>query len=1005
MVNHTSVFLRSLAQQGGFALKATFLLCSLLVIGLLSAQPASAQEVSAEAAPSETDVSASASKASAASSSGGSSSSKKFKKFADVTKDAKKYEGLFNLYEKDQHLYAAIKSSQMDKPFLAPMAIAKGAASAGSPLNFGDEWIIMFRRVGDKVQVVRKNIHYEAPKGTPVAKAVEQNYLDSVLMAIPIVSDDPPGGGVLIDFTNIFLGNFANLPFGSIDRSRSSWHKIKAYKNNVELEVKTTFNSRSSYSFYSSDDGVIDRRGITMVIHYSLTKLPESGYKPRLADQRVGHFLNATKDFGSKSPDTQFKRRINRWRLEKANPKAKLSPPKKQIVWWVEDTVPHEFRPYVEEGILEWNKAFEKIGYRNALGVRWQQEGDEFDPEDTNYCTFKWVTTPYTFARSGLRANPITGEMIDGDVIFDASWVRYWKIEYAYLVGIPVPSGAEAASQTGSQAALLDVGEIISPMMATKQGYGMPISSPDQQLRSQIQKQHLGPHQHSPAVGLVPSSWSPLQRLLSGRMSSGGLSTCQYALAKQQEFRLAAIALAASRKNSKGDDDDDKDSEEKKDDSEPELPEEFIGQLIKEVVMHEVGHSLGLRHNFRASAMLSLDQVNDKSITRKKGMVASVMDYSPINISPDPEKQGDFVTTTIGPYDYWAIEYAYKPISGDEKKELQKIAARSPEPDLAYATDEDLRMSNDPLVNTYDLGNDPLAYGKQRIQLAEKLLKGLDDKIVKDGESWVRLRSAFGVLLSQYGNAAYLASSTIGGQHFSKHHKGSKDAADPIVPVEGKVQREALEFLTEKILSDDAFHFSPQTLRRLTQENWYHWGSRSFSAGGLTYPIHDRVLAIQKIVLNHCFSPSVLKRMQNHQLLVEGDDALKIAEVFRTLSESIWSELGVDKDDMPEKFEISPIRRNLQREHARKLSSIVIGQKKNPLYSLYSYALFSGSAYQYPADARSLARMHLRELGEKVASVLEIEGLNLEDSSRAHLEEVKEQISKVLNAKMEAAAP
>jgi len=1007
MAHRTATFTRMTRRMAKFALLAWVTLCWTVSAEYLSASKAVAQESDAE-----TEISASDIKAAAAKAESGSSAKKKYKKFADVTKDAKKYEGLFNLYEKDQHLYAVIKSNQFDKPFLAPMAIAKGAASAGSPLNFGDEWVIMFRRVGDNIQVVRKNIRYEAPKGTPLEKAVEQNYLDSVLMAIPILSDDPPGGGVLIDFTKIFMGNFANLPFGSIDRSRSSWHQIKTYKNNIELQVKATFNSRhSSFFSYGWDDGVIDKRGITVVIHYSLTKLPESGYKARLADQRVGHFLNATKDFGSKNADTQFTRRINRWRLEKSNPKAKLSPPKKQLVWWVEDTVPHEYRPYVEEGILEWNKAFEEIGFRNAIGVRWQQEGDEFDPEDTNYCTFKWVTTPYTFARSGLRANPITGEMIDGDVIFDASWVRYWKMEYAFLVGMPVPTGAEGAGPAESGYSLMDVGEIISPIMAAKHGYGMPVSAPAQQLRARMRNQNqYGEHQgHGVATGMVPSNWSPLQRLLSGRMSVGGLSTCQYALAKQQEFRLAAIAIAARAKDddSEDDKDDDKDDDsEEKEDSDLELPEEFVGQLIKEIVMHEVGHSLGLRHNFRASAMLSLEEINDKSITQKKGMVGSVMDYSPINISPDPEKQGDFATTTIGPYDYWAIEYAYKQISGDEKKELKKIASRSPEPDLAYSTDEDLWMSNDPLVNVYDLGDDPLAYGKQRITLAEKLFKGLDDKVIRDGESWVRLRSAFGVLLSQYGNAAYLASSNIGGQYFSKHHKSDEKVADPVVPVDVKVQREALEFLTEKILSDEAFHFSPQTLRRLTRENWYHWGSNSFFfSSDLTYPIYDRVLGIQKIVLNHCFSASVLKRLQDQQLLVDGDDSLKIAEVFRTLSDSIWTELEVDKDDLPEKLEVSTIRRNLQREHARKLSTIVIGQRRNPFYEMYSFALFFGNSYRYPADARSLARMHLQELGEKLEGVLDLEGLKIEDSSRAHLLEVREQIKKVLNAKMDASGP
>ncbi len=115
--------------------------------------------------------------------------------------------------------------------------------------------------------------------------------------------------------------------------------------------------------------------------------------------------------------------------------------------------------------------------------------------------------------------------------------------------------------------------------------------------------------------------------------------------------------------------------------------------------MHEVGHSLGLRHNFKASTMLTADQLNDTSITHTRGLVGSVMDYNPINIAPKGKKQGDFFTTTIGPYDYWAIEYAYKPVEGDEAAELKKIAARAPEHDLGFASDEDLYLNDDPYVN------------------------------------------------------------------------------------------------------------------------------------------------------------------------------------------------------------------------------------------------------------------------------------------------------------------
>ena len=114
---------------------------------------------------------------------------------------------------------------------------------------------------------------------------------------------------------------------------------------------------------------------------------------------RVGHFLNSVTDFANPNPDTNARRMINRWRLEKANPGAKLSPPKKQIVWYIEDNVPEEYRPYVQEGILEWNKAFEKIGFRNAIEVVQQRDDEDFDPEDMNYNTFRWITTDQAFAR------------------------------------------------------------------------------------------------------------------------------------------------------------------------------------------------------------------------------------------------------------------------------------------------------------------------------------------------------------------------------------------------------------------------------------------------------------------------------------------------------------------------------------------------------------------------------------------------------------------------------
>jgi hypothetical protein len=226
----------------------------------------------------------------------------KFRKFADVTSDAKKIEGLFDLYHDNQHLYANLGGGDFDRPFLAPMSIARGAASAGMALNFDEQWVISFKRVGDYVHLIRKNLRYEAPKGSPLEKAVQQNYTDSVLMALPIVSDDAPGGGVLIDLADIFFTDFADLAVGGLDRSRTSWNSIKAYPQNLELQVNVTFNSDPMGMGANGDSGYIDDRGITVVLHYSIVAMPDGGYRSRLADQRVGYFLNATRTSARKIP-------------------------------------------------------------------------------------------------------------------------------------------------------------------------------------------------------------------------------------------------------------------------------------------------------------------------------------------------------------------------------------------------------------------------------------------------------------------------------------------------------------------------------------------------------------------------------------------------------------------------------------------------------------------------------------------------------------------------------
>ena len=887
---------------------------------------------------------------------------KRFEDFAAVTKGAKEYDGLFKLHHKDDKLYMEIQLFQFDRPLLAPIAIARGVGMGGYTLNFDEQWVLLFRRVGDRVHLIRRNVRFQARPGTPTARAVETTYTDSVLLSLRIISLNMMRDSVVINLNDIFMTDFAQLGLGFFDQSRSTWHKIKAFPRNLELQVAATYGGRGMGRAMFGDDSVIDSRGTTVVIHYSLVQLPESGYQPRLADDRVGHFLSVVKDFSNDSRDTAFLRYVNRWRLERAEPldpknPNKLSPPKKRIVYWIEKSVPDEYRSAVREGILEWNKAFEKIGFRDAIEVR-QQEDEDFDPEDVRYSTFRWITTGEAFAMGPSRANPLTGEIIDADIIFDADFVRYWKQEYRTFRGIP---GAAAREEPAS------------PIQALRQGWGLP------DFRQPLGDLRLGfgaPRGWNDRAGRPEAE--PATEQVENHFRAVQFGLCQCAAHKKYELGLGAIALAARTMIKPGE----------------KVPEDLILQAIKEVVMHEVGHTLGLRHNFKASTMLKNEQLHDQGITRKQGLVGSVMDYAPINLAPKGTKQGDYFTTTIGPYDYWAIEYAYRPQTGtteSEWAELQKIAARCAQQGLDYGPDEDMFGTSDPLIQAFDLGADPMKFAQERMLLAEELLKDLAERLVDKGEGYQKTRQAFNLLLAQHGNAAFLVAQFVGAEHIHRDHRGDSNR-DPLVPVKAAKQREALKLLQEHILTDRPFQFPPQLLRKLAADRWWHWGNEGVAFSNVEFPLHERILAIQRVVLRHMYNPAVLARIQNNTFKADKDEQpLTVAEVFRTLTDSIWKDYqtSATKPDAKQYPPGSLLRRNLQREHLSDLSNLVLGRRYGSV----------------PADARSLARLHLRDIQRRIDTALKQNANGVDETTRAHLEECQERIVRVLGASMTVSEP
>ena len=881
---------------------------------------------------------------------------KKFPEFNTVVKGAKVYEGLFTLHQKDDHVFAEILPFQFDKPFLVPMAIAKGAGVGGTTLNFGDEWVVVFRKVGDKVFVVRRNVRFTAAAGTPAARALDTTYSDSVLMALPIKALNPLKGSVLIDFNQIFFSDFGDLGIGYLDRERTTWNKIKTFKKNVELQVAATFaGNRTGGVAPHGGDAVIDTRGATVVIHYGLVELPEAGFQTRHADDRVGHFNTVLKDFSKESTDTAFVRYVNRWRLERADGSAwkegaKLVAPKKKIIFWIENTVPEEFRATVREGILEWNRAFEKVGFRDAIEVR-QQEGEDFDPEDITYATFRWITSEVPYAIGPSRANPFTGELLDADILFDASMVRAYKGE-TLIYRDEKGQAFEPASN----------------MQASRRGWDLP-AHPLDRLRE--------------SMGMTPN-WndragkaSTPEAQMQLKLAAIRHGYCQCAHHKQSELALAMTALLAQVNLKEGE----------------KVPDDLLIQAVKETVMHEVGHTLGLRHNFKASTVLKNEQLHDTAVTGKQGLVGSVMDYNPANIAAKGSKQGHYFSPTLGAYDFWAIEYAYTPNGSPEQ--LAKIASRAAEPGLVYGTDEDLMGTNDPLVNQWDLGSDPLKFAMDRAKLAQDLIPNLAERVTEKGEGYQRARAAFTVLLRQYGNAAFIASKYVGGTAMNRDHKADPNARDPFVPTPADKQREAMKFLREQILTDKPFDFPPELLRKLGADRWVHWGNeRSMQA--VEFPVNDRALAIHRTVLNELLDGGTLSAVQNTSKMAANDEKpVQVAEVFRMLSDASFADLP--SEGKASAVKSSVIRRNLQREYVRKLSNIVLGKSGggNP----FAFLMGGGGSNSVPADAKSLARLHLKETGKRIDAALKDEK---DDTAKAHLDELKEQIGKVLGANLTA---
>ena len=890
---------------------------------------------------------------------GGGDTKSDFPPFEDVVKDYTKVvssldeKTMYTLYrrDKDGQVLAELPPNFESQRIYVGYTVAAGTPTAG--IQFSERYVY-WKRYDDKLALIEPQLETRTTGDFESKQSAKQLFTDRVLLSVPIKAMSPKGGPV-IDMDSLLVGQASEF-FGRAARGLQTdltrIVKAKAFPNNLTLSFEAP-----------------DASGQLITLAYSMSLLPENtGYQKRAADPRVGYFGTSFFDLSKVEERKGWTRLINRWKLEKAEPSLSKSPPKKPIVFYLDHKTPVRYRRWVRDGVLEWNKAFEQVGIVNAIEV-YQQDARsgahmDKDPEDVRYNFIVWNSNNASFAIGPSRVDPRTGQILDADVVMNDGWLRFAASTYEQNLGNEALEGMSPETL-----AWLDQRPQWDPRVR--------LASPER--RADILKQRSARLAREQAEALAAEDSRAEPRLTPlGNAQYDGLAGrnvqvnghCSYAYDRGMDLAMIRSSLLElpGFENS---------------DTIDGAPEEFIGGVVMDVVMHEVGHVLGLRHNFKASSIYTLEEINSEEWRDgNKPITGSVMDYNAMNYTADGELgEGPYFMTTLGPYDMWAIEYGYT-----FEKDLNPILHRCSEDELTYLTDEDT-WGPDPLARRRDMGKDALEFVDVEMKLVANLREDILEKVYEEGESWQNVRDAYMGLFGRHIRAVSNAANWVGGVHVNRDRMGDPGDRNPTVPVTSEEQRRALQQVIEYSFYDQAFGLTPELLNKMSLDKWWDGGGFSYIINDPQLGVHDMVVGVQSAAMTMVMNPTTLRRVFDNEFRIpSGEDAITLPEVLDTISAAAWSELDgrvsdhfTARDPM-----ISTLRQNLQAEHIDRLIDLTLPS-----------GAVDGAAGKPVAN---LAAMHLRQIQGKLENTLKQANSKIDPYTVAHLEQSKSRIERALEA-------
>jgi hypothetical protein len=797
-----------------------------------------------------------------------------------ITDKAKTDEGLFKVHRVDEKYYFELPDSLLNRDILVVNRISKAAAGmrnyffgyAGDMI--GSNVIRFDKGPGNKI-FLKKMSYDEMSRDTtmPMYHAVANSNVQPIVASFDVAALAKDSAGSVIDVTNYISGDNDVLNFaanaksvfrvGSYQSDKSYIIGVKSYPMNVEIKTVKTYTQGGGQSFPGLPTTSIPAPSggtlYTLELNSSLVMLPAQPMKPRLYDPRVGFITRTYTDFDANPQGVKNVSMITRWRLEPKEQdvekylRGELVEPKKPIVFYIDPNTPKKWVPYLIQGVNDWQVAFEKAGFKNAITARVApalMEDSTFGLEDARFSAIVYKPSPVPNAQGPHVHDPRSGEILESHI----NWFH-------------------------------NVMELLH-------------------------------------------DWYFIQ--------------------------AAAVDTAARKMQ---------------------FSDELMGQLIRFVSSHEVGHTLGLRHNFGSSSTVPVEKLRDKAWVEANGHTPSIMDYARFNYVAQPEDKISQVGLfpRIGDYDMWAIEWGYRWFP----------QFKTPEEETAYLNKwvmgklaDNKRLwfgvetnPDDPRSQNEDLGDNAMKASGYGIRNLQRIVPNLMAWTKVENEDYDNLNRLYNEVVGQFGRYVGHVAKNIGGIYETPKSVEQNGAVYEYVPK--ATQKEAIDFLNKQLFTTPTWLINNDVLSRIGQNGVNVVGSR------------------QENVLSRLLNNSTFAKLIQAEA-AQGDKAYTMSELMNDLKQGIWSELTTKKP-------IDVYRRNLQKSFVERLSSIVAPATPSSSSSFGGITItFGPSIDAKKSDIISVLKGTLRQLRADINAALP----SVQDRmTRYHLQDVSERIGRALDPK------